>query len=371
MIKEQDLIMDRKKKYAIIISLTLVSILLTTNNNVENPYGNHKNVLENLKTSDSIAIYSPTSSTVVDLTVSTLITVEWSSGVAAACKIYLYDFSTEVEYLGLDMNGGRIQPGYINSISVDISANLEPGDYYRIKLVDINDQWNYDYSSFFSILNDNYNPPQDEDPPLQDPIDPVGDNLFMVFLAILIVAPIGIVIAVIITKYNVKKSEKLKPKTKSIPIKVLRRHIFTSIDEAYDFINQDQVEEASIRLEEIQKIIKEENNPKLTQLYEEKITHIKPIIENHHISQIKKVVLDLGIKVSLLELEEIIERTNLDNEELIENVINNMIKNSEIFGEYRSSIKTLFFNRKENTEAIDKLMKTYRDWEKTKFSKKM
>ncbi len=212
--------MDRKKGYIIIISLIFVSILLTINNYIENPYENQKKYFDNLKTSDSIAIYSPTDSTVVDLTIDTLLTVEWSSGVAAACKIHLCDFSTEVEYFGIYMNGGKAQPGYINSNTVNISSDHPPGDYYRIKLIDVNDRWNYDYSDFFSIYNDAYNPSQEEDPPLLDPTDSVDDNFFMVLMVVLIVEPIGIAITVIITRFDIKRSQKPKPRTKSTPIKV-------------------------------------------------------------------------------------------------------------------------------------------------------
>lgn len=212
--------MDRKKGYIIIISLIFISILLTTNNYIENPYENQKNYFDNLKTSDSIAIYSPTDSTVVDLTISTLLTVEWGSGVAAACKIYLCDFSTEVEYLGSYMNGGRVQPGYINSNTVNLSSDLPPGDYYRIKLIDVNDRWNYDHSDFFTILNDANNASQEDDPALPDPTDPtdsVYDNFFMVLMVILIVEPIAIALTVIITRFDIKRSIKPKPRNKSTP----------------------------------------------------------------------------------------------------------------------------------------------------------
>jgi len=205
--------MDRKKEYIIIISLIFVLILLTTNNYIENPYENQKNYFDNLKTSDSIAIYSPTESTVVDLTISTLLTVEWSSGVAAMCKIYLCDFSTEVDYLGTYNNRGKVQPGYINSNTVNISSDHKPGDYYRIKLIDVQDQWNYDYSDFFTILNDAYNTSQEEEPPLPDPTDSVDNNFFMVFIVILIVEPIAIALTVIITRFDIKRSLKPKPRT--------------------------------------------------------------------------------------------------------------------------------------------------------------
>jgi hypothetical protein len=212
--------MDRKKGYIIIISLIFVSILLETNNYIENPYENQKNYSNNLKTSDSIAIYSPTDSTVVDLTISTLLTVEWGSGVAAMCEIHLCDFLTEVEYLGTYNNKGKVQPGYINSNTVNISSDHKPGDYYTIKLIDVQNQMNYDYSDFFTILNDAYNTSQEEEPPLPDPTDPtdsVDNNFFMVLMVVLIVEPIAIALTVIITRFDIKRSLKPKPRTKSTP----------------------------------------------------------------------------------------------------------------------------------------------------------
>lgn len=207
--------MNRKKGYIIIISLIFVSILLTTNNYNENPSENQKNYFDNPKTSDSIAIYSPTDSTVVDLTIDTLLTVEWSSGVAVMCRFSLCDFSTEVESLGSQMNGGRIQPGYINSKTVNLSSDHEPGDYYRIKVTDVNDQWNYDYSDFFTILNDAYITSPEEEPPLPDPSDIVEANFFMVIMAVIIVEPIAIALTVIITRFDIKRSLNPQPRTKS------------------------------------------------------------------------------------------------------------------------------------------------------------
>ena len=198
--------MNRNKWNIIIISLIFVLILLTTNNYIENPNENQINYSDNLKTSDSIAIYSPTDSTVVDLTIDTSLTVEWGSGVATMCRISLCDFSTEVQSLGSHMNGGRIQPGYINSDIVSLSSDLPPGEFYRVKLVDINDQWNYDYSDFFTILNDAYDTPQDEDPPLPGPSDNGESNLFMVIIVVIIVEPIAIALTVIITRFDIKRS---------------------------------------------------------------------------------------------------------------------------------------------------------------------
>ncbi|MFX1455947.1 MAG: hypothetical protein ACFFDB_11300 [Promethearchaeota archaeon] len=363
--------MNRQKGYLILSFIIFMSILGTTSNYINVSYYSQIFNFDNLEISDSIAIYSPTDSTVIDLRINTQLTVEWSSGVAAACKIYLFDFSTEVEFLGTFMNMGKTHPGYINSNTVSLSSDHSPGEHYCIKLEDINDIFNYDYSAFFTILNDATEPPPEEDPPPYDPSDTLDNNMFIILMVLSIGGPIGIALAVLITKFSIKRSTNREPKIKKTSLKVYKNHINSTTNEIYDLINQEKLEQASNKLDELHKIINEENNSKLTQIYNERITHIKPFIDNHKIRKIKKVVLDLGTKVSLLEIGEIVERTNVHNTELIENVIRDMINNSEIYAEYNGSVKTVFFDLKENTDAIDKLMKTYRNWEKSKFAKKI
>ena len=50
-------------------------------------------------------------------------------------------------------------------------------------------------------------------------------------------------------------------------------------------------------------------------------------------------------------------------------VLNEMIRNQEIYAEYFKSSKTVAFNQIANLENIDLLMKLYEDWEHQKLKK--
>jgi len=87
-------------------------------------------------------------------------------------------------------------------------------------------------------------------------------------------------------------------------------------------------------------------------------------------AKIKKKVLDLGTKFTRLEMREISEKCNIDNEDLIIKVVEDMIKNEEIYAEYFESTKAVAFNQQANMEEIDSLMATFKEWEEEKFEKK-
>jgi hypothetical protein len=84
------------------------------------------------------------------------------------------------------------------------------------------------------------------------------------------------------------------------------------------------------------------------------------------INKIKKLVLELGIKFTRLEIREIGEKSSIDNEDIIIEVVKDMIKNKEIYAEYFSSSKAIAFDQQANIEEIDKLMAIYKEWEDKK-----
>ncbi len=88
------------------------------------------------------------------------------------------------------------------------------------------------------------------------------------------------------------------------------------------------------------------------------------------INKIKKLVLELGIKFTRLEIREIGEKSSIDNEDIIIEVVKDMIKNKEIYAEYFSSSKAIAFDQQANIEEIDKLMATYKEWEEKEVGKK-
>jgi len=96
----------------------------------------------------------------------------------------------------------------------------------------------------------------------------------------------------------------------------------------------------------------------------------KQRLELKKINKIKKLVLELGIKFTRLEIREIGEKSSIDNEDIIIEVVKDMIKNKEIYAEYFSSSKAIAFDQQANIEEIDKLMAIYKEWEDKKVSKK-
>lgn len=86
--------------------------------------------------------------------------------------------------------------------------------------------------------------------------------------------------------------------------------------------------------------------------------------------KIKKTVLDLGIKFTRLQINEIAEKCGLKDEERIISTVKEMIKNKEIYAEYFSSSRAIAFDQRENIDEIDKLTEEYKEWEGKKVGKK-
>jgi hypothetical protein len=87
------------------------------------------------------------------------------------------------------------------------------------------------------------------------------------------------------------------------------------------------------------------------------------------ISKIKKVIIDLGFQFARLEVMDIIEKCG-EEEGLIISTIQNMIKNKEISAEYFKSSKAVAFSQQIDVDEIDKLMKSFDEWEKEGKGKK-
>jgi len=83
----------------------------------------------------------------------------------------------------------------------------------------------------------------------------------------------------------------------------------------------------------------------------------------------KSVIFNLGQNYARLEVSDIIEECG-EKEELIISTIQDMIKNREIPAEYFKSSKTIAFKQQIDVEEIDKLMKSFDEWEKKGKGKK-
>ena len=86
--------------------------------------------------------------------------------------------------------------------------------------------------------------------------------------------------------------------------------------------------------------------------------------------KIKKTILDLGTKFTRLQIMDISEKSGIQEEESIIEVISDMIKNKEIYAEYFKDSKSIAFNQQANIDEIDKLMEVYDKWQEKKIGKR-
>jgi len=94
----------------------------------------------------------------------------------------------------------------------------------------------------------------------------------------------------------------------------------------------------------------------------------KSLTESKDEALIRKTILDFGTKITRLKVDEIAEKTETFHKTIIE-VMNNMIKDQEIYARYFKSSNSVVFNQEKNIEEIDGLMTTYREWEKVRADK--
>ena len=83
---------------------------------------------------------------------------------------------------------------------------------------------------------------------------------------------------------------------------------------------------------------------------------------------VKRNIIEFGKKIARLKIKDISEKSNVDTSTVFK-VLNEMIRNQEIYAEYFKSSKTVAFNQIANLENIDLLMKLYEDWEHQKLKK--
>ena len=70
-----------------------------------------------------------------------------------------------------------------------------------------------------------------------------------------------------------------------------------------------------------------------------------------------------------VQISEIIEINKINNPNLAISVVLEMIKNREINAEFFESCKSLVFDLQMDMDEIDKLLKTYEEWEEEDYKK--
>lgn len=87
------------------------------------------------------------------------------------------------------------------------------------------------------------------------------------------------------------------------------------------------------------------------------------VITNADKTNIKKLILNLGTRFTILEIGDISEKSGI-NVRKAEAVIVEMIENDEIYAAYNENTKIVQFSQDANLKEIDKLMSIYKSWEK-------
>jgi len=90
----------------------------------------------------------------------------------------------------------------------------------------------------------------------------------------------------------------------------------------------------------------------------------------YKIAKVKRVILDLSTKITRLQLVDIIERTNIENQDLIKQTVLDMLENREVFGDFFTSSNSLVFDQNANIKEIDILLDKFKEWEEKEIQKK-
>ena len=127
-----------------------------------------------------------------------------------------------------------------------------------------------------------------------------------------------------------------------------------------DFVNA--INNFQKQLENTQLISESSTREETTKKIREYLTRSKKL-------KIKGIIINLSAKYARLQIMDIVEKCG-EEEGLIISIIQDMIKNREISAEYFKGSKAVAFSQQIDVEEIDKLMKSFDEWEKDSMSKK-
>ncbi|MCK4380827.1 MAG: toll/interleukin-1 receptor domain-containing protein, partial [Candidatus Lokiarchaeota archaeon] len=138
--------------------------------------------------------------------------------------------------------------------------------------------------------------------------------------------------------------------------------IETKLKERLSFVDhlirENQIKDAIKNLNEIQDLSKTYGLIEILNECEEQLTYCNKLY-SEIIDKIRKNVLDISTKFARLQIIDISEKTEIPDEDLIISVIQEMIQNNEIFGEYFSSSQAIAFDQQKNLEKQGKLVSVY------------
>jgi tetratricopeptide (TPR) repeat protein len=180
-----------------------------------------------------------------------------------------------------------------------------------------------------------------------------------------------------IESINLASNLTKKIKEKSIK-EQFNSKIINILDQIYVEIVNVKIEEA-LKLREMKNFDESINNFNTAlsdvdkigdkQLKEKFQSILKDYIDTTRMIRIKNLIFDLGQNYARLDVSDIIEKCG-EGEGFILSAIRDMIMNREISAEYFKSNNTVTFKKQVDVEEIDKLMKSFDEWEKEGKSKK-
>ncbi|MFX1366712.1 MAG: SBBP repeat-containing protein, partial [Promethearchaeota archaeon] len=167
--------------------------------------------------------------------------------------------------------------------------------------------------------------------------------------------------------------------TESSLKQLLTKNIINNLDQIYIEMVEKKIEEAlNLReMKDFDESINMFNNAlsdadkiRDTTLMDKNFSILKDYINTTRMIKTKDFIFNLSQNSERLEVSEIVEKCGM-GEGFILSAILDMIKNREISAEYIKSTKEVVFNRQVDVEQIDRLMKSFEDWEKEGEGKKL
>jgi len=188
------------------------------------------------------------------------------------------------------------------------------------------------------------------------------DYLIVVIITVAIIVSIAGVSFVVVRKRVIipKKGREIKVyDKKKIKIEEKLHNRLLAVDH---LMEEKSVKEALKDLEEIKDLCKVYGLFEMLNECDEKITQCNSkYLEMINI--IKRIVLNLATKFARLEITDISEQIGISDDDFIIEVLQEMIQNNEINGEYFSKSKAVAFDKQSNIEQIEQFIKIYREWE--------
>jgi len=360
---------------------------------------------ENESVDGSIIVTNPTSSNSWHAGPTYTITWEITINISHV-DIELYRGVTIASILKRNFSTPEYPGGNTGSLRWSFSSSIPGGENYRIKIISTSNTSIYDYSDYFEII-----PSQNE-----SVVD--GTSVLMVTIIVVSIIIMGMFGTVMIInkkrkrkrkessnitliseiEAKIKEGENLKEKGELENALNIWYDQLLSSEKLYESVKGDKMRtkiknlidntivfEIEENIKQIKQLNKEGDLVNEIKLFKEQLENTKSISETSkrenlrekireylkpsQILKIKSIIKDLGSKYPRLDVMDIVKKCG-EGEGLIISTIQDMIKNREIYAEYFKSSKAIAFSQQIDVEEIDKLMKSFDDWEKEGKGKK-